>query len=76
MGTALADRLDEFDVDFNLKTSRPQVPLPVALGGVGLFLAYFTSRGLAGWQGFLIGFVIGVAVLLYSFFRESRVRVL
>jgi hypothetical protein len=53
---------------------RSQIPLPVALGGIGLLLAYALDGGLDGWQGFLIGFGVGVLILLYSAFSDSRLR--
>ncbi|MGH9836841.1 MAG: hypothetical protein ACRD9Y_27770, partial [Blastocatellia bacterium] len=39
---------------------RTRLPLPVAAGGIGLFIAATSPGGLSGGAGFLIGFIIGL----------------
>jgi len=41
-------------------STRTRLPLPVATGGIGLFIAASSPGGLSGGAGFLIGFVIGL----------------
>jgi len=41
-------------------STRTRLPLPVATGGIGLFIAAASSGGLSGGAGFLIGFLIGL----------------
>ena len=41
-------------------TTRPRLPLPVATGGIGLFVAAVSPGGLSGGAGFLIGFFVGL----------------
>lgn len=49
-----------------------QIPLPVATGGIGLILAFATSGGLSGGQGFLIGFAVGLTMLGYIALHANR----
>lgn len=41
-------------------STRTRLPLPVAAGGIGLFIAASSPGGLSGGAGFLIGFIIGL----------------
>jgi len=41
-------------------STRTRLPLPVATGGIGLFIAAASPGGLSGGAGFLIGFIIGL----------------
>jgi hypothetical protein len=41
-------------------STRTRLPLPVATGGIGLFIAAASPGGLSGGAGFLIGFLIGL----------------
>ncbi|MGH9838135.1 MAG: hypothetical protein ACREEM_05065 [Blastocatellia bacterium] len=41
-------------------STRTRLPLPVATGGIGLFIAALSPGGLSGGAGFLIGFIIGL----------------
>jgi len=41
-------------------STRTRLPLPVATGGTGLFIAAASPGGLSGGAGFLIGFLIGL----------------
>jgi hypothetical protein len=40
------------------------LPLPFATGAVGLLLGVAMPRGLSGGEGFLIGFIVGIAIML------------
>ncbi|MEA2886180.1 MAG: hypothetical protein QOD11_540 [Bradyrhizobium sp.] len=40
------------------------IPLPFATGAVGLLLGVAIPRGLSGGEGFLIGFFVGVVIML------------
>ncbi|MGH9833463.1 MAG: hypothetical protein ACRD9Y_10630 [Blastocatellia bacterium] len=40
--------------------TRTRLPLPVATGGIGLFIAAVSPGGLSGGSGFLIGFLVGL----------------
>ena len=51
-------------------TADSSVPLPLALGGVGMLVAYALPGGLSGGAGFLIGLGIGFAILLAAFLNE------
>lgn len=41
-------------------STRTRLPLPVATGGIGLFIAAASPGGLSGGAGFLVGFIIGL----------------
>jgi len=43
-----------------LAATRTRLPLPVATGGIGLFIAAASSGGLSGGAGFLVGFLVGL----------------
>jgi hypothetical protein len=52
--------------------NRSRIPLPFVTGGIGLLLAYVINGGLSGGQGFLIGFILGIATLVVrAFYLES-----
>ncbi len=41
-------------------STRTRLPLPVATGGIGLFMAAVSPGGLSGGVGFLLGFLLGL----------------
>lgn len=53
------------------KLPSTKVPVPIALGGLGLLLAFFTPSGLIGWQGFVLGFVAGIVALWLAYSGEA-----
>lgn len=57
---------------FESRDERYHVPLPFVTGGIGLFLCYTLKGGLTGWQGFLIGFAVGVIALFARALFYSR----
>jgi uncharacterized protein (AIM24 family) len=46
------------------------LPLPFATGAVGLLLGVAIPRGLSGGEGFLIGFFVGVGIMLIEAFGK------
>jgi hypothetical protein len=64
MALNLMEKRDDLDAQF-------RIPLPIATGGIGLFLAYVIPGGLTGGQGFLIGLVVGFVVLFVSAFSAK-----
>jgi len=41
-------------------STQTRLPLPVATGGIGLFIAAASPGGLSGGAGFLVGFIVGL----------------
>ncbi len=57
-------------------STRTRLPLPVATGGIGLFLAAASPGGLSGGAGFLIGFIMGLLlpalITVLSFSSQTK----
>lgn len=49
-----------------------QMPLPVVTGGLGLLLSFVIPGGFTGGQGFVIGALIGFAILAITAFSDTR----
>lgn len=49
-----------------------QMPLPVVTGGIGLLLSFVIPGGFTGGQGFVIGAVVGFAILAITAFSETK----
>jgi uncharacterized membrane protein YjjP (DUF1212 family) len=43
-----------------------RMPFPLVTGGFGLFFSFIFPGGLVGWQGFLIGFLLGLILLFFD----------
>ena len=56
-------------------SSKPHlIPLPLAAGGVGLLLALASPGGLSGGEGFLLGFVVGIAIVVLEAWGRTKAK--
>lgn len=51
-------------------TDRSQMPLPIVTGGFGLLFAFVLPGGLTGGEGFVVGLLIGCALLWIASIEE------